>query len=132
MKRFLLLLAFNVVFIFSFAQGKVFISLVDEYEGELITLTTDTLSVTMYYNFTGYETVGSIVLNIITIFNDGSESRKELDVQSYSKNLEENTISVTVIRDDKELNYIFYTDTNMILMMLDDGTNVLMSGDVIF
>ena len=131
MKRFLLLLAFNVVFLFSYAQKKVYISLVDEYEGQLITLYTDSLPAAIYYNFTGFETVSSIVLNVIAIYNDGNESRNEFDVISFSKDDENNEINVSVIKEDKIVRYIFYLKTNMILM-ISEGDNLLWSGDLFF
>lgn len=131
MKKFLLIIALNFISMFTYSQEKVYISLVDEYEGQLITLYTDSIPAAIYYNFTGFETVSSIVLNVITVYNDGNESRKEFDVNSFSKDEENNTINVSVKKEDKLVRYIFYLKTNMILM-ISEGDNLLWSGDLFF
>jgi hypothetical protein len=130
MKKFLLFY-FCFIFQFSYSQPQVLVSLIDENEGQIITLYTDTIHAQIYYNITGFESVGNIVLNVIFLFNDGKESRKEFDVISYIRNDDENSLDMIVKRDDGNVRYLYYFNDH-ILIIQSKGSNFLYTGDIIF
>jgi hypothetical protein len=127
----LLLFYFCFIFHFSFSQPQVLVSLIVEHEGQIITLHTDTIHAELYYNITGFESVGNIVLNVIFLFNDGTESRKEFDVISYIRNDEENSLDMIVKRDDGNIRYLYYFN-NQTLIIQSKGGNFMWTGDIIF
>jgi hypothetical protein len=130
MKKFLLFY-FCLIFQFSYSQPQVLVSLIDEHEGQIITLYTDTIQAQLYYNITGFESVGNIVLNVIFLFNDGTESRKEFDVISYVRNDDENSLDMTVKRDDGNVKYFYFFNDHTLIIQSKLG-NFLYTGDIIF
>jgi hypothetical protein len=116
---------------FSFGQNQVVVSLISEYENQILTLASDTLQASVYYNLTGYESVSSVVMNVITIFNDKTQSRKEFNVISYSYNEDENTTDITVKTEDGNIRYLFFMKKDIVITQSKRG-NFLWTGDVIF
>jgi hypothetical protein len=112
------------------SQNQVVVSLVSEHEGQVVKIYSDTLYNTrVVYNLTGYESVGTAVLNVIALYDDGSESRKEFDLLEYKK--EDGITEIVVKAKDEKLKYIFMHEEN-ILITQDKKGNIMWEGDIIF
>jgi hypothetical protein len=112
------------------SQNQVVVSLVSEHEGQVVRIYSDTLYNTrVVYNLTGYESVGTAVLNVIALYDDGSESRKEFDLIEYKK--EDGITEIVVKAKDEKLKYIFMHEEN-ILITQDKKGNIMWEGDIIF
>jgi hypothetical protein len=112
------------------SQNQVVVSLVSEHEGQVVRIYSDTLYNTrVVYNLTGYESVGTAVLNVIALYDDGSESRKEFDLLEYKK--EDGITEIVVKAKDEKLKYIFMHEEN-ILITQDKKGNIMWEGDIIF
>lgn len=112
------------------SQNQVVVSLVSEHEGQVVRIYSDTLYNTrVVYNLTGYESVGTAVLNVIALYDDGSESRKEFDLLEYKK--EDGITEIVVQAKDEKLKYIFMHEEN-ILITQDKKGNIMWEGDIIF
>lgn len=127
----LLIFYFCLIFQFSYSQPQVLVSLIDENEGQIIKLYTDTIPAQLYFNITGFESVGNIVLNVIFLFNDGTESRKEYDVISYARSDKENLVDMVVKRDEGNVRYLYYFDDQK-LIVFSKGMKFLWLGDILF
>jgi hypothetical protein len=112
------------------SQNQVVVSLVSEHEGQVVRIYSDTLYNTrVVYNLTGYESVGTAVLNVIALYDDGSESRKEFDLLEYKK--EDGITEIVDKAKDEKLKYIFMHEEN-ILITQDKKGNIMWEGDIIF
>jgi hypothetical protein len=130
MKR--LLLFYSLYFVnISNSNSQVIVSLVSQFEGQIVTIYSDTIQAKVYYTITGYESVGNIVLNAVTIFADKTEIRKEFDIISFSRNEEENTTDITVKSDEGNVRYFFDMKEYVLLTQTKKG-NFLWKGDIIF
>jgi hypothetical protein len=78
---------------------------------------------------TGYESVGYAVLNVIALYDDGTESRKEFKVLEYKT--KQNITEVLIATDQGEMKYIFNHD-EYILRTKDGKNNIMWEGDIIF
>jgi hypothetical protein len=130
MKRLLLFCSLYFVNI-SNSNSQVIVSLVSQFEGQIVTIYSDTIQAKVYYTITGYESVGNIVLNAVTIFADKTEIRKEFDIISFSRNEEENTTDITVKSDEGNVRYFFDMKEYVLLTQTKKG-NFLWKGDIIF
>jgi hypothetical protein len=81
------------------------------------------------YNLTGYESVSTAVLNVIALYDDGRESRKEFDLLEYKK--ENNLTQIIVKTDQGELKYFFIHDQNIVITQ-DKKGKIMWEGDIIF
>lgn len=113
----------------TYSQNKVVASVVTKYEGQLIKIVSDTLLAASYYNITGNESISDVVLNVIFIFNDGRESKKEFEVIDYKR--VESVTEVVVNTDNGQLKYYFIHDENIIITRNIEG-EILWEGDIIF
>lgn len=113
----------------TYSQNKVVASVVTKYEGQLIKIVSDTLLAKSYYNITGNESTSDVVLNVIFIFNDGRESKKEFEVIEYKK--VESLTELIVNTDNGQLKYYFIHDENIIITRNFEG-EILWEGDIIF
>ena len=113
----------------TYSQNKVVASVVTKYEGQLIKIVSDTLLAKSYYNITGNESTSDVVLNVIFIFNDGRESKKEFEVIEYKK--VESVTEIIVNTDNGQLKYYFIHDENIIITRNFEG-EILWEGDIIF
>jgi hypothetical protein len=112
-----------------YSQNQVVVSAVSEFEGEVIRIVSDTLKLKVYYNLTGNESVGDVVLNVIALHNDGRETRKEFEVIEYKKN--NSVTEVTVKENEIPVKYFFIYSENVIITK-QDGEAFLWEGDIIF
>lgn len=112
-----------------YSQNQVVVSAVSEFEGEVIRIVSDTLKLKVYYNLTGNESVGDVVLNVIVFHNDGRETRKEFEVIEYKKN--KSVAEVTVKENDDQVKYFFIYSENVIITKHDNDA-YMWEGDVIF
>ena len=130
MRKFLL---FCLIYLMrgSDSYGQVIVSLVSQYDGQIVTIYSDTIQAKVYYSITGYESVGNIVLNVVTLFDDKTEIRKEFDVISYVRNEKENTTDITVKSEEGDVRYFFDMKEYLLLVQSKNG-NFLWKGDIIF
>jgi hypothetical protein len=127
----------NVVLFFFFfciinhaqSQNRVIVSLVSEFEGKVIKIYSDTMKARLIFNLTGFESVSDVVLNVIAVQEDGSETRKVFEVLHYDKN--QNITEVKVKTDEGESKYVFMRSEN-ILITQDKKGNIMWEGDIIF
>jgi hypothetical protein len=112
-----------------YSQNQVVVSAVSEFEGEVIRIVSDTLKLKIYYNLTGNESVGDVVLNVIALHNDGRKTRKEFEVIEYKKN--NSVTEVTVKENDIPVKYFFIYSENVIITK-QDGEAFMWEGDIIF
>jgi hypothetical protein len=112
-----------------YSQNQVVVSAVSEFEGEVIRIVSDTLKLKIYYNLTGNESVGDVVLNVIALHNDGRKTRKEFEVIEYKKN--KSVTEVTVKENDIPVKYFFIYSENVIITK-QDGEAFMWEGDIIF
>ena len=127
----------NIVFIlfilispFVKSQNQVVVSVVSEFDGQVVKIYSDTLNNTrIVYNLTGYESVSTAVLNVIALYDDGRESRKEFDLLEYNK--ENNLTQIIVKTDQGELKYFFIHDQNIVITQ-DKKGKIMWEGDIIF
>lgn len=112
-----------------YSQNQVVVSAVSEFEGEVIRIVSDTLKLKVYYNLTGNESVGDVVLNVIVFHNDGRETRKEFEVIEYKKN--KTVTEVTVKENDDQVKYFFIYSENVIITKHDNDA-YMWEGDIIF
>ena len=120
-----------LIFHFTFSQNQVVVSLFSEYEGQNVIISSDTIPAQIYYNLTGHESVGDIVLNVIFLFDDGTESRSELEVLSYKRNEVDHSVDMLIKREDGEVRYLFYYNDHLIISQSKSG-NFIWSGDIVF
>ena len=99
------------------------------FEGKVIKIYSDTLNTRIVYNLTGYESVGYAVLNVIALYDDGTESRKEFKVLEYKT--KQNITEVLIATEQGEMKYIFNHD-EYILITQDGKNNIMWEGDIIF
>jgi hypothetical protein len=112
------------------SQNQVVVSVVSEFEGQVVKIYSDTLNNTrIVYNLTGYESVSTAVLNVIALYDDGRESRKEFDLLEYKK--ENNLTQIIVKTDQGELKYFFIHDQNIVITQ-DKKGKIMWEGDIIF
>ena len=129
MKKVSILFSLLLLTQLTYSQKEIVASVVTKYEDKLIKIVSDTIPASSYYNLTGNESVGDVVLNVIFIFNDGRESNKEFEVIEYKRS---NSITeVLVNADDGQLKYFFIHDQNIIITRNIDG-EILWEGDIIF
>ncbi len=83
----------------------------------------------LIFNLTGFESVSDVVLNVIAVQEDGSETRKVFEVLHYDKN--QNITEVKVKTDEGESKYVFMRSEN-ILITQDKKGNIMWEGDIIF
>ncbi len=112
-----------------YSQNQVVVSAVSEFEGEVIRIVSDTLKLKIYYNLTGNESVGDVVLNVIALHNDGRKTRKEFEVIEYKK--DKSVTEVTVKENDIPVKYFFIYSENVIITK-QDGEAFMWEGDIIF
>jgi hypothetical protein len=112
------------------SQNQVVVSAVSEFDGQVVKIYSDTLNNTrIVYNLTGYESVSTAVLNVIALYDDGRESRKEFDLLEYKK--ENNLTQIIVKTDQGELKYFFIHDQNIVITQ-DKKGKIMWEGDIIF
>ena len=129
MKNIFFLFSFFIIIPFAKSQSQVVVSVVTEFEGKVIKIYSDTLNTRIVYNLTGYESVGYAVLNVIALYDDGTESRKEFKVLEYKT--KQNITEVLIATEQGEMKYIFNHD-EYILITQDGKTNIMWEGDIIF
>jgi hypothetical protein len=122
---------FSLLYQLSFSQDQVVVSLFTEFEGQIVKLHSDTIEASIYYNITGNESISDVVLNVITVRNDGTKSSKEFEVTYYSKNEEDNTVEVNVNSPNGPILYIFLME-NYILVTKTENGSFMWSGDIHF
>ncbi len=129
MKNLLLVFIFFFFAHFAKSQSQVVVSLVSEFEGQVIKIHSDTLNAKIIYNLTGFESVGYVVLNVIALFDDGTESRKELEVLEYKR--KQNLTEILVETEQGEEQYVFMHDERILITPGKKG-NIMWEGDIIF
>jgi hypothetical protein len=129
MKNIFFLFAFFLIAPFAKSQSQVVVSVVTEFEGKVIKIYSDTLHTRIVYNLTGYESVGYAVLNVIALYDDGTESRKEFKVLEYKT--KQNITEVLVETEQGEMKHVFMHDQN-ILISQDKKGSIMWEGDIIF
>lgn len=129
MKNIFFLIAFFFIIPFAKSQSQVVVSVVTEFEGKVIKIYSDTLNTRIVYNLTGYESVGYAVLNVIALYDDGTESRKEFKVLEYKT--KQNITEVLVETEQGEMKHVFMHDQN-ILISQDKKGSIMWEGDIIF
>ena len=129
MKNIIVLFSFFFIIPFAKSQSQVVVSVVTEFEGKVIKIYSDTLNTRIVYNLTGYESVGYAVLNIIALYDDGTESRKEFKVLEYKT--KQNITEVLVETEQGEMKHVFMHDQN-ILISQDKKGSIMWEGDIIF
>jgi|688.fasta_scaffold33131_3 hypothetical protein len=129
MKNIFFLFAFFLIAPFAKSQSQVVVSVVTEFEGKVIKIYSDTLNTRIVYNLTGYESVGYAVLNVIALYDDGTESRKEFKVLEYKT--KQNITEVLVETEQGEMKHVFMHDQN-ILISQDKKGSIMWEGDIIF
>ena len=129
MKNLLLVYFFFFFAHFAKSQSQVVVSLVSEFEGKVIKIYSDTLKTRIVYNLTGYESVGDIVLNVITLYDDDTETRKKFQVLEYKR--KQNLTEILVETEQGELKYVFMHDQYILITQNKKG-NFMWEGDIIF
>ena len=129
MKNLLLVFIFFFFAHFAKSQSQVVVSLVSQFEGQVIKIHSDTLNAKIIYNLTGSESVGYVVLNVIALFDDGTESRKVFKVLEYKR--KQNLTEILVETEQGEEQYVFIHDER-ILITPDKKGNIMGEGDIIF
>jgi hypothetical protein len=129
MKNLLLVFFFFFFAHFAKSQSQVVVSLVSEFEGKVIKIYSDTLKTRIVYNLTGYESVGDIVLNVITLYDDDTETRKKFKVLEYKR--KQNLTEILVETEQGELKYVFMHDQYILITQNKKG-NFMWEGDIIF
>lgn len=129
MKNLLLVFFFFFFAHFAKSQSQVVVSLVSEFEGKVIKIYSDTLKTRIVYNLTGYESVGDIVLNVITLYDDDTETRKKFQVLEYKR--KQNLTEILVETEQGELKYVFMHDQYILITQNKKG-NFMWEGDIIF
>jgi len=95
----------------------------------VIKIYSDTLKTRIVYNLTGYESVGDIVLNVITLYDDDTETRKKFKVLEYKR--KQNLTEILVETEQGELKYVFMHDQYILITQNKKG-NFMWEGDIIF
>ena len=129
MKNLLLVFFFFFFAHFAKSQSQVVVSLVSEFEGKVIKIYSDTLKTRIVYNLTGYESVGDIVLNVITLYDDDTETRKKFKVLEYKR--KQNLTEILVETEQGELKYVFMHDQYILITQNKKG-NFMWEGYIIF
>ena len=112
-----------------YSQNQVVVSAVSEFEGEVIRIVSDTLKLKVYYNLTGNESVGDVVLNVIVFHNDGRETRKEFEVIEYKKN---KTVTEVTVKENEDLVKYFFIYSENVIITKHDNDAYMWEGDIIF
>ena len=129
MKTLLLVFIFFFFAHFAKSQSQVVVSLVSEFKGQVIKIRSDTMNAKIVYNLSGSESVGYVVLNVIAVFDDGTESRKELEVLEYKR--KQNLTEILVKTEQGEEQYVFIHDERILITPSKKG-NIMWEGDIIF